>query len=150
MRGSLRRSNPRAKLNVEPEPNSSGMSRTQKNRAARRIAREQRTIAAMVTIYCHARAGHASTHQAPLAVGLCPSCRQFLEYSHQRLASCPLAAAKPTCRVCPIQCYAPRKRQQAKEIMRYAGPRMLLRHPILALGHLCDEIVSTFRSRRSR
>jgi hypothetical protein len=25
-----------------------------------------------------------------------------------------------------------------RTVMRYAGPRMLLRHPILAIGHLLD------------
>jgi hypothetical protein len=29
-------------------------------------------------------------------------------------------------------------REQVRAIMRYAGPRMLLRHPVLALMHVWD------------
>ncbi|MDI9444206.1 MAG: nitrous oxide-stimulated promoter family protein [Planctomycetota bacterium] len=29
-------------------------------------------------------------------------------------------------------------RQRVKEVMQYAGPRMLLRHPVLAVRHLLD------------
>lgn len=29
-------------------------------------------------------------------------------------------------------------REQIKAVMRYAGPRMLLHHPILALFHMLD------------
>ena len=30
-------------------------------------------------------------------------------------------------------------REQIRIVMRWAGPRMMLRHPILAIGHLIDE-----------
>jgi hypothetical protein len=29
-------------------------------------------------------------------------------------------------------------RERIREVMRYAGPRMILRHPILAIWHLLD------------
>jgi hypothetical protein len=29
-------------------------------------------------------------------------------------------------------------RDRVKEVMRFSGPRMLLRHPILAIRHLLD------------
>ena len=45
---------------------------------------------------------------------------------------------KPTCANCPIHCYKPVRKEQVKRIMRYAGPRMLLRHPILAITHQLD------------
>jgi hypothetical protein len=31
-------------------------------------------------------------------------------------------------------------RQQIKDVMRYAGPRMLYHHPILAIRHIWDSI----------
>jgi hypothetical protein len=31
-------------------------------------------------------------------------------------------------------------REKVKQVMRYAGPRMLWRHPLLTLGHLWDEV----------
>jgi hypothetical protein len=30
-------------------------------------------------------------------------------------------------------------RDQVKAVMRYAGPRMLWRHPVLAIAHLIDQ-----------
>jgi hypothetical protein len=30
-------------------------------------------------------------------------------------------------------------RRRIKDVMRYAGPRMLYRHPILAMLHLCGK-----------
>jgi len=35
-------------------------------------------------------------------------------------------------------CYKPARKAQAREIMRYAGPKMLLRHPLLAIAHQLD------------
>jgi hypothetical protein len=42
------------------------------------------------------------------------------------------------CEACPIHCYAKAEREQMREVMRYSGPRMLLRHPVLAIRHLLD------------
>ncbi|MDY6166609.1 MAG: nitrous oxide-stimulated promoter family protein, partial [Escherichia coli] len=40
---------------------------------------------------------------------------------------------------CPVHCYQPAKREEMKQIMRWAGPRMLWRHPILTVRHLIDD-----------
>ena len=45
----------------------------------------------------------------------------------------PSAPEKPTCANCQIHCYGPRQRETVRIMMRHAGPRMLLRHPVLAL-----------------
>ncbi|MBN2473481.1 MAG: nitrous oxide-stimulated promoter family protein [Pirellulales bacterium] len=95
-----------------------------------RIAREKRTLAAMVGIYC--RAHHRT------AGPLCAKCREVLGYAQRRLDCCRFGAEKPTCGHCPIHCYKPSMRAETRAIMRYAGPRMLLRHPILALRHYLD------------
>jgi hypothetical protein len=29
-------------------------------------------------------------------------------------------------------------RERVREVMRYAGPKMLTRHPVLAIGHIID------------
>jgi len=95
-----------------------------------RIAREKRTIAAMVGIYC--RAHHGASGE------LCGECRELLEYAYGRLDRCPFGADKPTCANCPVHCYKPSMRSKARAVMRFAGPRMLLRHPVLALRHWLD------------
>lgn len=96
-----------------------------------RLARELLTITRMVGIYC-------SAHHEPSGTDLCESCGEFLEYAEVRLQKCPYGEDKPTCANCPIHCYKPARKAQAREIMRYAGPRMLLRHPLLTITHKLD------------
>ena len=98
-----------------------------------RIARETRTIGLMLGIYC--RAHHRGDNR------LCPACEQLYQYSMCRLDRCPFGSAKPSCAVCPIHCYKLDMRQQVKAVMKYAGPRMLLRHPLLALRHQFDQLL---------
>lgn len=100
-----------------------------------RLRRELRTMECMVDIYC---AGHGHGRMADASV--CTDCAAFLAYAATRLAKCPYGPEKPTCAKCPIHCYKPRPRELAREIMRYAGPRMLLRHPWLSLTHVLDKI----------
>jgi len=96
----------------------------------RRMRRERETIAAMVEIYC--RDEHDSRD------GLCPDCSDLLTYAQQRLDRCPYQGNKTTCANCPIHCYRSNKREQVRTVMRYAGPRMIFRHPILTLYHFID------------
>lgn len=96
-----------------------------------RIRREQRTIEAMLALYCRDR--HGSRH------GLCAACESLRGYAHQRLDACPFQAQKPACNHCEVHCYSAQMRERVREVMRYAGPRMLLRHPLLAVRHLLDE-----------
>jgi hypothetical protein len=95
-----------------------------------RLARELKTIRAMLRIACHDRHGTAD--------GLCAECEELADYAAKRLALCPYGADKPTCVNCRIHCYGPRQREQVRETMRYAGPRMMLRHPYLAVMHVVD------------
>jgi len=86
-------------------------------------------MAKMVGIYCSAH------HDA---ADLCDDCSQFLDYAEVRLQKCPYGEDKPTCANCPVHCYKPQFRAKAKKIMRYAGPRMLLRHPVMTISHYMD------------
>jgi hypothetical protein len=101
-----------------------------KNAAARRLARERRTVQVMVALYCRAR--HRNSD------GLCLECAELARYVEKRLDRCPFATAKPTCLNCPVHCYRPEMRQRIRAVMRFSGPRMLLRHPWLAVRHLLD------------
>ena len=114
-----------------------------------RLRREWRTLQVMVGIYCR---GHG--HSCSPGLDLCTDCAGFLGYAERRLEKCPYGPAKPTCAKCPIHCYKPQPREFAREVMRYAGPRMLLRHPWLSLAHFADKArrvdhpLATRRSRR--
>lgn len=95
-----------------------------------RMLREEKTVAAMVRLYCRDQHGTKT--------GVCAECEALLAYAHARLEHCPYQERKSTCAKCPIHCYKPAMREQMRAVMRYAGPRMLLRHPLLAVLHLID------------
>ncbi|MCJ7558564.1 MAG: nitrous oxide-stimulated promoter family protein [Gammaproteobacteria bacterium] len=99
-------------------------------REKKRIEREFLTMTKMVGMYC------ARFHRSGEEV--CPECQAFLGYASRRLEKCPYGEDKPTCVHCPIHCYKPEQKALASQIMRYAGPRMLLRHPLLAIAHKLD------------
>jgi len=96
-----------------------------------RITREKKTIEAMVHIYCK------NKHEAPGE--LCPECTELFEYAKMRLDKCPFQEKKSTCGKCLVHCYRPEMREKVKNVMRYAGPRMLLHHPLLACTTLSTD-----------
>jgi uncharacterized protein YbbK (DUF523 family) len=102
------------------------------NRVKQRIEREKLTISAMMRIYCndHHHAGDA----------LCEACDQLLDYARRRLDSCPFQEKKPACNHCKVHCYSKDMRKRVQAVMRYAGPRMVFRHPLLSLYHLFDKL----------
>jgi hypothetical protein len=110
-----------------------------------RIRQEQRTINAMLGIYC--RDYHGSAHH------LCADCEQLRIYAHQRLDACPFQEQKPVCNRCEVHCYSAAMRERVRNVMRYAGPRMPLRHPWLAFRHMLDKlrrVPSLIQSSRAR
>ena len=96
-----------------------------------RLAREKQTVASMIGIYCRRHHGRRQ---------LCDECENLLQYALGRLDHCPFAGDKPTCARCTVHCYGPTRRARIREVMRYAGPRMLLWHPILAVRHQFDRL----------
>lgn len=99
-------------------------------RDPRRLARERKTVRAMIEMYC------ADHHGGD---GLCRECAELADYADRRLDLCPYGPDKPTCTNCPIHCYRPEPRERMREVMRYAGPRMFRKHPYLAVMHLIAE-----------
>jgi len=98
---------------------------------ANRMQREAKTIKVMTAIYCR--------HHHKLAVSDCPSCLEIYNYVLDRLHYCPYQGGKTSCKNCPIYCYKPSMKEMVKKVMRYAGPRMVLRHPVLTLFHFIDD-----------
>ena len=87
----------------------------------------------MIAIYCHGH-HHASS-------GICTDCGVVLRYAHELIDMCPFnAVAKPVCGLCRSNCFTPDMRRHFTQIMRYAGPRMMARHPILTLAHFWDAV----------
>jgi hypothetical protein len=98
--------------------------------ADKRLSREWKTLAAMIGCYC------LDIHR-PTA-GLCSECEELLNYATVRLERCRFGSEKPVCAQCPVHCYQRSQRDRIKVVMRYAGPRMIWRHPILSMGHWLD------------
>ena len=95
-----------------------------------RITQEKRIVEQMVRLYCRHKEGNRE---------LCAECRALLAYAHARLKHCPFGEKKQTCRLCPVHCYKRDMRERMRQVMRYAGPRMLWFHPVAALRHLWQE-----------
>ena len=94
-----------------------------------RLLREYKTVDAMISIYCNSHHGSQIT---------CDDCRKLRDYALERLEKCPFGEDKPTCVKCSIHCYTPVMREKIREVMRFSGPRMIYKHPILAIRHLLD------------
>lgn len=95
-----------------------------------RIQRERKTVATMIRLYC--RGQHDGGNE------LCPDCAELHDYAMERLQKCIFQEGKTTCAKCPVHCYRPAMREEIRAVMRYAGPRMTWRHPLMALWHLLD------------
>ena len=98
-----------------------------------RFEREKKTLKAMIAMYC--RDHH--TPQDPL----CTDCVALQDYALARLEKCRYGADKPKCAACTTHCYKPAMRDAVRAVMRYAGPRMVVKHPVLALGHTVDGLL---------
>jgi hypothetical protein len=95
-----------------------------------RMARETKTIEKMVLIFC--RKYHA------MQGTLCNECDELLRYASARLEKCPFQEGKTTCAKCPVHCYKPDMRERVRKVMRFSGPRIVYRHPLMALFHMID------------
>jgi hypothetical protein len=83
----------------------------------------------MIGMYCHAHHGSKG----------CAECNDLEAYAMARLDKCPFGEGKTVCSLCPVHCYKPEMRQRVREVMRYAGPRMMKSHPAMAITHLLDK-----------
>ncbi len=102
-----------------------------KDTAAKR-AWEKKVISNMIAIYCDGQHGRLKNEKCQL----CPDCAELAAYAHTRSDNCPMIETKAFCANCTVHCYKPSMRQKIREVMRYAGPRMMLHHPVDALRHL--------------
>jgi hypothetical protein len=98
----------------------------------RNIEREITTVNTMIEIYC--RDNHRDQTEHP-----CPECRELMAYAERHTRACPRGESKGDCGSCTIHCYKPEMRERIRAAMRYAGPRMSLKHPVLTAYHLSSK-----------
>ncbi len=96
-----------------------------------RRAREFDILDVMLRTYCRA---HHGLRQARL----CKDCGALRDYARRRLERCVFGEAKPTCANCAVHCYKAVMRERVRQVMRWAGPRMIWRRPVLAVRHIVD------------
>ena len=94
-----------------------------------RIEREKQTVSQMIRLYCRLKENNKE---------LCCSCAELEAYAHKRLSACKYGNKKTACQKCPTHCYKKDMREKIREVMRFAGPRMIFHAPIAALRHLLN------------
>lgn len=91
--------------------------------------KEIEVVELMIERYC--RGNHGTKNRT-----LCAECRELAQYVRLRRSKCPFGDEKPFCSNCKIHCYEPAMRERIRAVMRYSGPRIVFRHPIVAIRHL--------------
>jgi hypothetical protein len=92
-----------------------------------RIEREKQTVRKMIELYCRHH-----LHQDTI-----PEEYQHLaDFACRRLDHCKYGEKKTACKDCPTHCYAPKEREAIREVMRWAGPRMIWYAPKDAILHI--------------
>ena len=94
--------------------------------------REKKMISEMIALYCRKKHGAKGA--------LCADCAALDAYMAARSDRCPRKAERTICARCPVNCYAPEMRRRIGEVMRFSGPRMILRHPAALAEHLVDAL----------
>lgn len=106
----------------------------------RKRARESRVVHEMIALYC--RGIHHTAKGS-----LCPECEALDAYAQKRIARCPFMETKTFCSQCRIHCYVPDMREKVREVMRYSGPRILFRHPVMCVHHGLDTLGAKMQSK---
>lgn len=118
-----------------------------------KVAHDTRLLGDFAVIYC--RGNHAGRPRRALVSDgassgvygkrppeVCDDCADLLRYAEKRRAFCP-KDPKPFCSHCDTHCYSAEMREAMREVMRYAGPRSVLR------GHAIDSVKHAIEGRRT-
>ena len=95
-----------------------------------KCSEEKKIVTVVVELYC--RKNHGGEN-------ICPDCAELLGYAIKRLDKCTFGDKKPACKHCPVHCYKPVMRERIREVMRWAGPRMIFYRPGAALRHMLSK-----------
>ena len=120
--------------------------RSQTTKEPRGVARDLKTLASFIQIYCD---GHHQGYERTTAtlktndlqatkgypLTLCRDCQKLLAHAFVMRTHCPLDP-KPSCKKCPHHCYAPKYRERIRKVMHYSGKRLLLRGRFGYIWHL--------------
>ncbi|GET29052.1 nitrous oxide-stimulated promoter family protein [Prolixibacter sp. SD074] len=91
---------------------------------------EKQIVTLMIELYCR------KNHRREI---ICFDCEELIDYAAKRLDNCVFGDEKPACKHCPVHCYKPAMRERIREVMRWAGPRMILYRPGAAVRHMLSK-----------
>lgn len=92
--------------------------------------REKQLVGEMIQLYCRKKHGALE--------GLCADCAALEAYARARSDKCPFMETKTFCSNCKVHCYNAEMREKIREVMRFAGLRMLFVHPVMAVRHVIE------------
>lgn len=92
--------------------------------------REKEVVGQMIALYCKKQ--HQNRQE------LCMECKELLAYACYRSDVCPFMETKTFCSNCKVHCYQADMRERIRQVMRFAGPRIILYHPVLAIRHIVE------------
>lgn len=92
--------------------------------------KEKHIVAQMIGLYCRKKHGTKGE--------LCESCAALKEYAWMRSDKCPFMESKTFCSNCKVHCYKQEMREKIREVMKFAGPRMIFVDPVMAIGHVIE------------
>lgn len=106
------------------------------SRIDRTLARDLRTLARFIDVYCRHKHPDVEKHAFDLkgfdfreigasAPVLCRPCTMLLGHAFVKRAHCPFNP-KPACKHCQSHCYQPMYREQIREVMRFSGRKLVL------------------------
>ena len=120
----------------------------------RDVAKDTRLLGDFAGVYC--KGNHPDASRGPLvsdgaALGVygrrvpevCTDCAELLAYAEKRRAFCP-RDPKPFCSYCDTHCYRPQMREKMRDVMKYSGPRSIVR------GHAIDSVRHLAAGRRAK
>lgn len=93
-----------------------------------RKEKEYKIVETMIDMYCEDHnISERNLVNDPISLSM---------YVEHRIKHCIWGNEKTTCGQCTTHCYTPKMREAIKKVMKYSGPRMIYRHPLMALYHL--------------
>lgn len=106
---------------------------------------EKKIVAQMISFFCrrkHHKRSRSITDHGEL---LCSDCHHLSLYAQEKSDRCPFMAEKTFCANCSIHCYETNMREKIREVMRYAGPRMIFYRPCEAIKHVLSSFIEKRR-----
>ncbi|MGD9567010.1 MAG: nitrous oxide-stimulated promoter family protein [Sedimentibacter sp.] len=97
-----------------------------------RLSEDVNTVTAMIKIYCNGNHGRKE---------LCDDCLELAQYAKNRVENCIFDDKKPVCGKCTVHCYKPEMREKIRTVMRYSGPKMLYKHPVMLVKYVKDKFL---------